>query len=140
MANAPGRFGPGGQRGVGRGVWIGLQLLAVLALLVAGVLLYLGIPRNAAGMAAKGICSAAFVAGRPWHDLMARDVLPASPVLRLISIEVNEPARAVTARFAGLFARQAVLLPDRGRAWDPLALPEPVCQPAECRGARALCK
>ena len=126
MANGRGRS----SRGFRRGIAMGLKLLAALALLVIGALLYLGIPRNAAGMAAKGVCSAAFVAGRPWQNLMARDVLPASAVLRLISIEVDEPARAVTAKFAGLFARQAVLLPDRGCVLDVAAmLPRPA-QPA----------
>ena len=89
-----------------------------LLVLASAVLLYFGIPRNAAGMAAKGICSAAFVAGRALPQLMADDVLPASPVLGLISISVDEPSRSVTARFAGLFARTAVLLPQRGCVLD----------------------
>ncbi|MDO8449785.1 MAG: hypothetical protein Q7T10_13385 [Rhodoferax sp.] len=96
-----------------------LGLLLGLVALVVGALLYLGIPQNAAGMAAKGVCSAAFVAGRPWQKMLADDVLPASPVLGLISITVDENARAVTARFAGLFARRAVLLPQRGCVLDP---------------------
>lgn len=66
----------------------------------------------------RGVCSAAFVAGRPWQTLLADDVLPASPVLHLISIAVDENARSVTARFAGLFARQAVPLPQRGCVLD----------------------
>ncbi len=125
MAKARGSMGStssGAERSAWRGVLAGLNLLAVLALLLAGVLLYFGIPQNAAGMAAKGICSAAFVAGRPWQNLMAQDVLPASPVLRLISIDVDEPGRAVTAKFAGLFARRAVLLPDRGCVLDVAAV------------------
>lgn len=93
-------------------------LLLVLPALALVALLYLEIPRNAAGMAAKGVCSAAFVAGRPWRTLLADDVLPASPVLGLISIAVDENARSVTARFAGLFARQAVLLAQRGCVLD----------------------
>ena len=96
----------------------GLKLLAVLTLLIAGALMYLGIPRNAAGMAAKGICSAAFVAGRPWQNLMAQDVLPASPMLKLISIGVDEAGLSVSARFAGMFKRTAALLPDRGCVLD----------------------
>ena len=121
MANGRGR--------IGRSLGMGLKLLAVLALLIAGALLYFGIPRNAAGMAAKGVCSAAFVAGRPWQNLMAQDVLPASPVLRLISIDVDESARSVTAKFAGLFVRRAALLADRGCVLDveaTAALPQPV--------------
>ena len=47
--------------------------LLILVLTVLAVLLYFGIPRNAAGMAAKGVCSAAFVAGRPSDRLMEQD-------------------------------------------------------------------
>lgn len=128
--SSEGSEGSGVGRRAGRGVLAGLKLLALLALLLVGVLLYFGIPQNAAGMAAKGVCSAAFVAGRPWQKLMAQDVLPASPVLRLISIEVSEPARAVTAKFAGLFARRAMLLPDRGCVLDvpAVAIPAPAGQ------------
>ncbi len=103
---------------VKRGVrFVAGLLLALLALLLM-TLLYLRIPQNAAGMAAKGVCSAAFVAGRPWQNMLADDVLPASAVLGLISIVVDEPAHSVTARFAGLFARRAALLPHRGCVLD----------------------
>jgi CubicO group peptidase (beta-lactamase class C family) len=95
-----------------------LGLLVALVALAIVALLYLGIPQNAAGMAAKGVCSAAFVAGRPWQKLLADDVLPASPVLGLISIAVDEKTSSVTAKFAGLFARQAVLLAQRGCVLD----------------------
>jgi len=101
-----------------RGLLMLLGLLLALVALAIGALLYLRIPQNAAGMAAKGVCSAAFVAGRPWQKMMADDVLPASPVLGLISIAVDENAHSVTAKFAGLFARQAQLLPQRGCVLD----------------------
>lgn len=89
-----------------------------LLLVVVGALLYFHIPQNAAGMAAKGVCSAAFVAHRPVAGLMAQDVLPASPVLHAILVQVDEKQHSVTARFAGLFARRAVLLPQRGCVLD----------------------
>ncbi len=98
-----------------RGTLIGL--LGLIAVLIAA-LLFIGIPQNAAGMAAKGICSAAFVAGRPPANLLADDVLPASPVLKLISVHVDEANRSVSAKFAGLFKRTAVLLPNRGCVLD----------------------
>ncbi len=103
--------------------WIQGVLISVLALVavVIGALLYIGIPHNAAGMAAKGICSAAFVAGRPTTNLLADDVLPASPVLKLISVEVDNANRSVSAKFAGLFKRTAVLLPNRGCVLDLMA-------------------
>jgi CubicO group peptidase (beta-lactamase class C family) len=96
-----------------------LLALIVLVLGVAiGALVYLGIPKNAAGMAAKGICSAAFVANRPVDKLMAEDVLPASPVLGLVSVNVDEKEKRVTGTFAGLFARTAQWLPTRGCVLD----------------------
>ena len=101
-----------------RGFTISALLLPVLLVLAAITLVALGIPGNAAGMAAKGICSAAFVAGRPWQKLLAEDVVPASPVLAAIGISVDETAKTVTARFAGLFERQARLLPNRGCVLD----------------------
>ena len=127
MANASGRK----RRGLGLWVIRSLQLLAVLVLMVAGALLYFGIPQNAAGMAAKGICSAAYKGGRPWQTLMVQDVMPASPVLRLISIEVDETGRSVSAKFAGLFKRTATVLPNRGCVLDvAVAVPAALRSPA----------
>ena len=94
-----------------------LSLLGLVALVIVA-LVYIGIPQNAAGMAAKGVCSARFVAGRPAANLLADDVLPASAVLSLIQVDVDEANRAVRARFAGLFQRTAVLLPNRGCVLD----------------------
>ena len=100
--------------------WVKGAFLALLGLvaLILIALLAIGIPQNAAGMAAKGVCSAAFVAGRATANLLADDVLPASAVLKLISVEVDEANRAVSARFAGLFKRTAVWLPNRGCVLD----------------------
>ena len=51
-------------------------------------------------MAAKTVCSAAFVAGRATsNDLFAEDVLPASPVLAVVATDIDEGSRSVTARF-----------------------------------------
>jgi len=95
-----------------------LAVLLALVVIALGIALHLGIPQNAAGMAAKGVCSAAFVAGRPWRDMMAQDVLPASPLLAVVNISVDEKLHAVTADFAGLFPRRAVLVRDRGCVLD----------------------
>ena len=97
------------------GIVLGLVLLVIVLLVV---LVLMGIPRNAAGMAAKGICSAAFVAGRSPLKLMADEVLPASPVLNAIGISIDQAGHSVTAHFAGLFERRATLLPDRGCVLD----------------------
>ena len=101
-------------RWIQRGLTALLGLVLLLILLAIAALLALDIPGNAAGMAAKSICSATFVAGRPWQNLLAQEVVPASPALAPIGISVDEASASVTARFAGLFARQARLLPDRG--------------------------
>ncbi len=97
--------------------WLLIAALALLALAV-GALFYSGIPKNAAGMAAKGVCSAAFVAARPVDNLLADDVLPASPVLKLISVQIDEKEKRVTAKFAGLLPRTAQWLPNRGCVLD----------------------
>lgn len=109
--------------------------LAALVLLVVGALVYLGIPRNAAGMAAKGICSAAWVGGRPTAQLMAEEVLPASPVLKAISVTIDEAQHTVTARFAGMVSRRAVLVRDRGCVLD--VEPDPQAQPYKPQADRA---
>ena len=107
------------KRGL-QGIGAALLLLLLLVLAIVALLL-LDIPRNAAGMAAKGVCSAAFVALRPWQTLLAEDVLPASPALAPIRVRVDEDQRSVTARFAGMFARTARLLPQRGCVLDAAA-------------------
>ncbi len=106
--------------------WIGRTLLAlvIVVVLLVGVafggLVYLRIPQNAAGMAAKSVCSASFVAGRgaSADELMEQDVLPASPALSLISTSIDQPAMSVTSRFLGIFERRASLLRDRGCVLD----------------------
>ena len=107
-----------GRTWLSRGFIIAGSLLLGLLVIAIIALVALGIPRNAAGMAAKGICSAAFVAGRPLDKLLADEVLPASPALVPISVSVDQADHSVTARFAGLFARQARLLPGRGCVLD----------------------
>lgn len=94
-------------------------VVGVLVLLAVGALLWLHIPGNASAMAAKSVCSAAFVAGRSTdRDLMAEDVLPASPVLTVVSTDVDEQQHTVTARFLGLFPRTAALVSGRGCVLD----------------------
>lgn len=103
--------------GWGRRLLLALLLVLVLLLAVVGVLLaYFNIPGNAAGMAAKSVCSAAFVAGRSPDaaTLMEQDVLPASSALAFISTDVDTDQRSVTAQFLGMFDRRASLVTDRG--------------------------
>ena len=72
----------------------------VLVLLVAaiGILLWFHIPSNAAGVVAQTVCSAKYVAGRdlPTEELVASDVTPQSPILGVVSTEVDEANKTVT--------------------------------------------
>lgn len=106
------------------GVIVGILLLAV-----AGILWYLQIPTTAAGMAAKAVCSATFVAGRPAEvdKLMDQDVTPASPALfGLVATSINTDEHYVTGKFLGLFKRQASLVSKRGCVLDAPADPTAV--------------
>ncbi len=97
---------------------IGLGLVAVLLVAALAAALAIGLPRNAAGMAARSVCSGAFVAERPWQKVLTEDVLPASGVLQLVNVTVNVAARTVSARFAGGFERRASHLGRRGCVLD----------------------
>jgi CubicO group peptidase (beta-lactamase class C family) len=108
-------------------------IVLLLVVFVVGIgiayLLHLRIPQNAAGMAAKTVCSSAFVGGRTADAtvLMEEDVLPADPALRIIGTTIDEEARSVTSRFLFFISRQASLLPDRGCVLDEE--PDPQAQP-----------
>lgn len=105
---------------IGRTVLV-LGLVVVLLIGAAfGYVLYLQIPQNAAGMAAKTVCSSAFVAGRPADatTLMEKDVLPASGALSIIGTSIDTETNSVTSRFLYFISRQASLLPDRGCVLD----------------------
>lgn len=117
----------------GRIVGRTLIVLGILAVVVVGAafgyLLYLQIPQNAAGMAAKTVCSSAFVGGRPADAtaLMDKDVLPASGALSIIGTSIDAEAHTVTSRFLYFISRQASLLPDRGCVLDEE--PNPAAKP-----------
>ena len=99
-------------------LWVG-GILVVLLAVVVGALVWTGIPSKASSMAAKTVCSAAFVAGRPTtNDLFAEDVLPASGVLAVVSTDIDEETRSVTARFLGMAPNTASLVADRGCVLD----------------------
>ena len=106
-------------------VAVAMGLVVALVVVAFSYLLYVRIPQNAAGMAAKSVCSAHFVAGRPQdaQTLMEQDVLPASPALSLISTSINEEEKTVTSRFLYVVRRQASLLNQRGCVLDAPAQP-----------------
>lgn len=105
-----------------------LIIIVVLLLVVIGLLLHYRIPQNGAGMAAQGVCSATFVAGRDsGQDVFTEDIKPASPAFDLISTSIDQQNRTVTAKFLGLFERRASLLTNRGCVLDED--PQPGAQP-----------
>jgi len=114
---------------VGRTLIVVGVVVVVLVGAAIGYLLYLQIPQNAAGMAAKTVCSSAFVAGRPADatELMAKDVVPASGALSIIGTDIDTDAHTVTSRFLYFISRQASLLPDRGCVLDEE--PDPAAKP-----------
>jgi CubicO group peptidase (beta-lactamase class C family) len=59
------------------------------------------------------------VAGRPWGDVLADDVLPASPILKLLDVQGDDASRTVVARMPGVPARTARWRPDRGCVLEP---------------------
>lgn len=109
-------------------LWVLVVVLLLVALLI-GLLVYFNIPSNAAGLAAKAVCSAAFVAGREpdAEELMADDVLPASPALGLVSTTIDTQELTATAKFLGLISRRASLVQGRGCVLD--LPPDPTAQP-----------
>ncbi len=123
----PGRGGGGLWRWLR---WILLTLLVLVVLVVAavvGVLSFSGIPANSAGLTAQTVCAGTFVSGRDPQAVFTDDVLPQSPALSLVSIDVDQSDRVVTAKFLGIVERQAALHTDRGCVLDlppdPDALP-----------------
>lgn len=103
--------------------WFVFIVLGLIVLLLAAIMAFLlvtGIPSNGAAMAAKGVCSAKFVADRPGdaQTLFDQDILPASPAFKVISVELDEANRSVTGKFLGMFSRTATLHPNQGCVLD----------------------
>jgi hypothetical protein len=96
---------------------VGAVLLVLAAALVAA-LAATGIARNAAGMAARSVCSAVFVAGRPSAQVFEQDVRPASTALALVKVTVDAAQRRARGTFAGLFERTAGFAGVRGCVLD----------------------
>ncbi len=103
-----------------------VSIIVALFAVIAGVLLYFQIPSNSAGLAAQTVCSGTYVSGRDTQGVFTEDVLPQSPALSLVSISADEPNRTVTAKFLGIFSRQAAFLPNRGCVLDASANPSAV--------------
>ena len=100
-------------------------LVGVLLIAAVGVLWWFHIPSNAAGVVAQTVCSAKYVAGRdlPTDELVAQDVTPQSPILAVVSTEVDDANRTVTSKFLGIVSRTSALQTQRGCVLDAPADP-----------------
>jgi CubicO group peptidase (beta-lactamase class C family) len=95
----------------GRKVLLGVVLL--LALLIGGVVWYLGpIAPVATGYAAKTVCSGTFVAGRTVEDVQGD--LPANPLVPLLRVRADESEGTVRATLVGLWPSTAYATPGAG--------------------------
>jgi CubicO group peptidase (beta-lactamase class C family) len=88
--------------------------LAVLAAFGLAAWLYAAPPaliRVGAGYAAKIVCSNVFLAGRDADEVLRVDVqAPGHPLLRLMSVSVDEANNTVTAGLLGVFGTQTALM------------------------------
>lgn len=107
-------------------ILIGIAVLVgVLLVAVVGALMWFHIPSNAAGVVAQTVCGAKYVAGRdlPTDALVASDVTPQSPILSVVSTEVDDSAHTVTSKFLGIVSRTSSLQSGRGCVLDAPADP-----------------
>ncbi|PSJ63657.1 serine hydrolase domain-containing protein [Pseudaminobacter soli (ex Li et al. 2025)] len=95
--------------------FVGLVLLAAVAL---GIWLYAAPPaliRVAAGYTAKIVCSNVFIAGRDPEEVLKVDVqAPGHPILKLMSVKVDSEKGTVSAGLLGLFGRGLAVARDNG--------------------------
>lgn len=93
-----------------------LLVLVVVALAGVAGWLYFFPPdliRVATGYSAKIVCSNVFIADRDPEEVLSVDVqAPGSPVLKLITIDVDREARTVTAGLLGPFGRSVAVARD----------------------------
>jgi CubicO group peptidase (beta-lactamase class C family) len=84
-----------------------LAILVIVAILGVAGWLWVAPPdliRVAAGYSAKIVCSNVFIAGRDPQEVLAVDVqAPGHPILKLISISVDQDEKTVRANLFGLF-------------------------------------
>ena len=93
-------------------------ILAVLATIGLAGWLYAAPPaliRVGTGYAAKIVCSNVLIAGRNADDVLRIDVqAPGHPLLRLVSVDIDQANGTVTAGLLGIFGKQTALMRDKG--------------------------
>ena len=94
---------------IARKIAKGLAALLLAVLIGLAAWLHFAPPamiRVAVGYSAKMVCSNVFIAGRSAADVLQADVqAPGHPILKLISVDVDESAGTVSAGLFGLFGR-----------------------------------
>ena len=94
---------------IARKIAKGLAVLLLAVLIGLAAWLHFAPPamiRVATGYAAKIVCSNVFIAGRSAAEVLQADVqAPGHPILKLISVDVDESAGTVSAGLFGLFGR-----------------------------------
>ena len=92
--------------------------LAILAALGLAAWLYAAPPaliRVGAGYAAKIVCSNVLIAGRDAGEVLRVDVqAPGHPLLRLMSVDIDQANGTVTAGLFGVFGTQTALMREKG--------------------------
>ena len=95
-------------------------LFGLIALAIAGLAAWLLIAppaliRVGAGYAAKIVCSNVVLAGRDADEVLRIDVqAPGHPLLKLMSVDVDEREQTVTAGLFGLFGNQTAIMRPSG--------------------------
>lgn len=100
-------------------LWTVLALAGGSIALAAAALAWVGLPHTGAGLAAKALCSGVFVAGRRPDEVLRADLLPASPLLRLVTTTVDESGRRATATMLWSGRREARLVAGLGCVLEP---------------------
>ena len=112
--------------------------LAIPAVLGLAIWLYAAPPaliRVGAGYAAKIVCSNVFLAGRDPEEVLRVDVqAPGHPLLKLMSVSVDEAENTVTAGLLGIFGRQTALM--RGEGLGCSSVPDGDIKAANGGGCR----
>ncbi|MDP3699350.1 MAG: serine hydrolase [Hylemonella sp.] len=114
-----------------------LLLVAVLGVVLAagGLLWRWQLPSLATGVAAKAMCSAAFVAQRPEAGLFESEVAHQNPLMLLVHAELDAERRSARARFLGFAEREARWLGARGCVLEAPADAAPIITQSDA-GAR----
>lgn len=125
MLDTPTRYHRNSPQPAGRRrlfLTVASALLLLIISVAAAVLVaawWLGVPAVVGGLAARGVCSAVYLAGRAPDAVLREDLAPAHPLLRWVSLHLAPTEHSVTAQLGWFDARTARYLPPFGCVLDP---------------------